>query len=189
MVPETHGTEVAGLIAARADNALGIAGVAPQARLLALRACWQDDRNGRARCNSFTLAKALQFAIDQRAQVINLSLGGPRDVLLGRLVDVALARGASVVAAVDPRAPDAGFPASLPGVIAVAGDPSRALPIRAFLAPADALPTTTVDGGWGLVNGTSFAAAQVSGLIALLRDAAPKLRGPRCVTPLAARLR
>ena len=177
VVPETHGTEVAGLIAARADNALGIAGVAPQARLLALRACWQADRDGRARCNTFTLAKAMQFAIDKRAQVINLSLGGPRDVLLGRLVDVALARGTSVVAAVDPRAADAGFPASLPGVIAVAGDPLRALPIRAFLAPADALPTTTVDGGWGLVNGTSFAAAQVSGLVALLRDAAPKLRG------------
>ncbi len=185
VVPETHGTEVAGLIAARADNALGIAGVAPQARLLALRACWQPDGNGRARCNSFTLAKALQFAIEERAQVINLSLGGPRDVLLGRLIDVALARGASVVAAVDPHAPDAGFPASQPGVIAVAGDPSRAWPIRTFLAPADALPTTTVDGGWGLVNGTSFAAAQVSGLVALLRDAAPKLRGSRVRDALA----
>jgi len=185
VVPEMHGTEVAGLIAARADNALGIAGVAPQARLLALRACSQSDGNPRARCSSFTLAKALQFAIDQRAQVINLSLGGPRDVLLGRLLAVAVTRGASVVAAVDPHATDGGFPASQPGVIAVAGDPSRALPLRAFLAPADALPTTTVDGGWGLVNGTSFAAAQVSGLIALLRDAAPNLRGNRVRDALA----
>ena len=176
-IPETHGTEVAGLIAARAGNALGIAGVAPDAKLLALRACWQVNGNGRAQCNTFTLAKALQFAIDSRAQVINLSLGGPRDALLARLVDVALARGATVVAAVDPHAPDGGFPASHAGVIAVAGDTSRALPFRAFLAPADALPTTTVDGGWGLVGGTSFAAAQVSGLVALLRDGAPRLRG------------
>lgn len=175
-IPETHGTEVAGLIAARAGNALGIAGVAPDARLLALRACWQANGKGRAQCNTFTLAKALQFAIDSRAQVINLSLGGPRDVLLSRLVDVAMQRGATVVAAVDPRAADGGFPASHPGVVAVAGDGSRALPFRAFLAPADALPTTTVDGGWGLVGGTSFAAAQVSGLVALLRDAAPRLR-------------
>ncbi|KGQ18254.1 Subtilisin-like serine protease protein [Lysobacter dokdonensis DS-58] len=184
-VPETHGTEVAGLIAARADNDMGIAGVAPGARLLALRACWQSDRSGRARCNSFTLAKALQFAIEQRAQVINLSLGGPRDVLLARLIDVATARGANIVAAVDPRARDGGFPASMAGVIAVAGEPDRALPMRTFLAPADALPTTTLDGGWGLVNGTSFAAAQVSGLIALLRDAAPKLRGPAVRDALA----
>ena len=176
-IAETHGTEVAGLIAARADNALGIAGVAPDARLLALRACWQSDATGRAQCSTFTLAKALQFAIDRRAQVINLSLGGPRDALLARLVDVAMQRGATVVAAVDPRAPDGGFPASRAGVVAVAGDAARALPIRAVLAPADALPTTMVDGGWGLVGGTSFAAAQVSGLVALLRDAAPKLRG------------
>ena len=175
-IPETHGTEVAGLIAARAGNSLGIAGVAPEAKLLALRACWQVDGKGRAQCNTFTLAKALQFAIDSRAQVINLSLGGPRDVLLSRLVDAAIARGATVVAAVDPRAADGGFPASHAGVVAVAGDASRPLPFRAFLAPADALPTTTVDGGWGLVGGTSFAAAQVSGLVALLRDAAPRMR-------------
>jgi subtilisin family serine protease len=175
-IPEAHGTEVAGLIAARANNALGIAGVAPEAKLLALRACWQGQGNGRAQCNTFTLAKAMQFAIDSRAQVINLSLGGPRDVLLSRLVDVAIRRGATVVAAVDPRASDGGFPASHPGVVAVSGDATRPLPFRAFLAPSDALPTTTVDGGWGLVGGTSFAAAQVSGLVALLRDAAPRLR-------------
>jgi len=175
VVPEAHGTEVAGLIAARAGNALGIEGVAPDAKLLALRACWQADGTGRARCNSFTLAKAMQFAIDRRAPVINLSLGGPQDVLFARLIDVAIRRGANVIAAVDPHKP--GFPASHPGVIAVAGDASRTLPFAAFLAPAEGLPTTTVDGGWGWVNGTSFAAAQVSGLVALLRGQAPQLKG------------
>lgn len=176
-IAEAHGTEVAGLIAARADNRVGIVGVAPGAKLLALRACWQEDGRGRARCNSFTLAKALQFAIDERAQVVNMSLGGPRDVLLSRLLDVAMRRGATVVAAVDPRAPDGGFPASQNGVVAVAGDAGRPLPVRTFLAPAEGLPTTTVDGGWGLVGGTSFAAAEVSGLVALLRQVAPRLRG------------
>ena len=183
-VAEAHGTEVAGLIAARADNRVGIAGVAPQARLLALRACWRGPTaTGAARCNSFTLAKAMQFAIDDARRCINLSLGGPRDVLLARLIDVALARGANVVAAVDPRAADGGFPASharrARGCGRCRGVP---LPIRAFLAPADALPTTTVDGGWGLVDGASFAAAQVSGLVALLRDAAPSAAAPPCVT-------
>lgn len=178
-VPERHGTEVAGLIAARAGNQLGIAGVAPDAKLLALRACWQTTAGDRARCNSFTLAKALQFAIDRRAQVVNMSLGGPRDVLLARLLGVAMQRGATIVAAVDPGARDGGFPASLPGVVAVAGDRTRALPFPAYLAPADGLPTTTADGGWGLVDGTSFAAAEVSGLVALLRQVAPRLSSTR----------
>jgi subtilisin family serine protease len=186
IVPERHGTEVAGLIAARAGNQLGIAGVAPDAKLLALRACWQSDGTQRARCNSFTLAKALQFAIDRRAQVINMSLGGPRDVLLTRLLDVAMQRGAIIVAAVDPKAPDGGFPASVPGVVAVAGDTSRALPFRAYLAPAEGLPTTLVDGGWGLVDGTSFATAEVSGLVALLRQVAPRASPARLRDALGA---
>ena len=97
---ETHGTAVAGIIAARADDGIGIAGIAPGARLLGLRACSQLARGGAA-CSSFSLAKALQFALEAKAQVFNLSLTGPPDRLLGRLLDVALARGVSVVGAVD----------------------------------------------------------------------------------------
>jgi subtilisin family serine protease len=75
-VPEMHGTAVAGIIAARAGNGIGIAGVAPGARLLALRGCWQQ-ASGATACDSFSLAKALQAAIVQGADVINLSLAGP----------------------------------------------------------------------------------------------------------------
>ena len=170
---EAHGTEVAGIIAARAGNGLGIAGIAPQARVLALRACWQQ-ADGGAACSSFTLAKALQFAIDHRADVINLSLSGPPDPLLARLLDVAVARGAVVVAAIDPGQRQGGFPASWPGVLAVTGDPSVRQPAAALMAPARGIPTTLADGGWGLVDGDSFAAAQVSGLVALLRQLAPR---------------
>jgi hypothetical protein len=59
---EQHGTAIAGVIGALANNGQGIVGVAPQARLLALRACWQSTRADGARiatCNSFTLARAL----------------------------------------------------------------------------------------------------------------------------------
>ena len=81
-VAELHGTAVAGIIGARADNSVGIVGVAPDAQLMALRACWQRPADESAAvCSSFTLAKALQFAIDNGAKVINLSLGGPRDRL------------------------------------------------------------------------------------------------------------
>ena len=112
---EAHGTAVAGIVAARADNHLGIAGIAPEARLLALRAC----REGSARettCSTLGIALALHAAIDRGAQVINLSLGGPFDRLIEQLVAAALSRGIPVVAAADRSVAAGGFPASVPGV-------------------------------------------------------------------------
>lgn len=166
--PEQHGTAVAGVIAARAGNGAGIAGIAPGARLMGLRACWQQGSG--TVCDTLSLAKALQFAIDHRARIINLSLSGPRDLLLGRLVDIGLARGEAVVAAFDPATPDGGFPASQPGVIAVASDTMAGLPARVFRAPGRDIPTTAPGGGWTLVDGTSYAAAHVSGLLALMNE-------------------
>ena len=171
---ETHGTAIAGIIAARADDGVGIAGIAPGVRLLGLRACSQLPRGG-AGCNSFSLAKALQFALEAKAQVFNLSLTGPPDRLLARLLDVAMARGASVVGAVDIDAADGGFPASHPGVLAVAGLQSPRVPAGSLRAPDRGIPAPRPGGGWDLVTGTSFAAAQVSGLVALLRELAPRL--------------
>jgi len=174
---ETHGTEIAGILVARADDGIGIAGVAPHARLLALRSCWQPAReDGAAICSSFTLAKALQFALTQRAKVFNLSLTGPPDRLLARLLDVALRQGVIVVGAVDAHAADGGFPAAHHGVLAIADGRSRDHRADALLAPAQGIPATTPGGGWTLVSGASFAAAQVSGLVALLRQISPRLR-------------
>ena len=164
--PEQHGTAVAGIIAALANNGMGIAGVAPGARLMALRACWQETED--TVCDTLSLAKALHFAIEHDAQVINLSLSGPSDILLGRLLDVALARGAVVVGAADPNLAQGGFPASHAGVVAVASDPGPPRPSSAYLAPGRGVPTTQPGGRWSLVNGSSFAAAHVSGLYALM---------------------
>jgi len=83
---EAHGTAVAGIIAARAGNGVGIAGIAPGARLLALRACWETGGQS-ARCSSLTLGKAINFALENGARVLNLSLAGPPDRLLQALVD------------------------------------------------------------------------------------------------------
>jgi subtilisin family serine protease len=186
-VAELHGTAVAGLVAARADNGIGMVGIAPDAQLYALRACWEVSAN-RTLCNSLSLARALSFAIERRAEVINMSLSGPVDLLLGRLIDVALAHRQQVVAAVDVHAADGGFPAAHPGVVAVAdnqSDAPLANPVGAWSAPARDLPTTVPGGGWRMVSGTSFAAGEVSGLLAVLaqastdsdaRAAAPDLR-------------
>jgi hypothetical protein len=172
-VAETHGTGIAGVIAAKAGNGIGIAGIAPDARLMALRACRQTGPNatpGPTLCDSLSLARALQFAIEHNAQVINLSLAGPSDTLLARLIDIALTRKISVVAAFDPKLPQGGFPASLSGVTAVADESLPSLPARVYVAPGRDVPTTQPGGKWYLVNGSSYAAAHVSGLIALARD-------------------
>jgi len=168
LVAEQHGTGVAGIIAARADNHLGLAGIAPGAKLLGLRACWQDPR--RTVCDSFSLAKALYAAIEDKAQVINMSLSGPDDRLLRQLVGIATARGRTVVAAYDSARADGGFPASAPGVIAVSDAALAPARANVYIAPGRGVPTTQPGGKWFLVNGASYAAAHVSGLIALVRE-------------------
>ena len=178
--PERHGTGVAGVIAAVENNGLGIAGIAPRARLMALRACWQTPapRAGASDtvCDTLSLAEALHFAVLHNAQVINLSLSGPPDLLLGRLIDVAKAHGATVVGAADPGLPGGGFPASHPGVVAVAADGLEAETAGLYTAPGRDVPATQPGGQWTLVNGSSFAAAHVSGLFALIRERAPRAR-------------
>lgn len=173
--PESHGTAVAGIIAARAGNGIGIEGVAPGARLMALRACWEES-GGATRCNSFTLGKALNFALMHDAQVINMSLSGPRDGLLRRLIDVALGRGVTVVGAVDPQSADGGFPASQPGVIAADEVHARVAGLDAVVAPGRDVPSTAPGGRWNLVNGSSFSAAHVSAMAALLVELKPGTR-------------
>jgi len=173
-VAEGHGTAVASLIGAQADDGIGIAGVAPGSRLLALRACWQTTTEG-ARCSSYSLAQALQYALVAKARVINLSLTGPQDPLLARLLDAAQRQRVVVIAAVDAASADGGFPAAHAGVIAVAaeGDPARLA--GALQAPGRGIPAANAQGGWDLVSGASFAAAQVSGLAALILERSPRL--------------
>jgi subtilisin family serine protease len=175
---EAHGTAVAGIIAARAGNGLGIAGIAPDAKVLALRACWET-AGPPARCNSFTLGKAINFALMSDARVINMSLGGPRDRLLQALLDAALARGVTLVGAADPAQPDGGFPASHPGVIAVASDTQRAPPPGSLRAPGTDVPTSLPGARWGMVSGSSYAAAHVAGLAALVLELRPDMTPAR----------
>jgi subtilisin family serine protease len=179
MAAEQHGTGVAGIIAARTNNGIGLAGIAPGAKLLGLRACWQAPT--KTLCDSFSLAKALYFAIQQNPQIINLSLSGPDDRLLRQLVKTAMAKDETVVAAFDRTQADGGFPASVPGVIAVSDSSLAGGRPHVYIAPGRDVPTTQTGGRWFLVNGSSFAAAHVSGLLALVRE-----RGSS-IAPLIAR--
>jgi subtilisin family serine protease len=176
-VAEAHGTAVAGIIAAKSDNGMGIAGIAPNARLVGMRACWEvaaDDTE----CNSFTLGKALHAVLLKDVQVINLSLSGPPDLLVARLLDAALARNIKIVAAADPHSADSGFPATHPGVLAVGDETTRTgmdSGSQMLLAPGRDIPTTLPGARWDFVSGASYAAAHVSGLIALLTELRPAM--------------
>ena len=186
---ERHGTGVAGIIAAKSGNGIGISGIAPGARLMALRACWQtgpDSPTAPTYCDSLSLAKALHYAIEHKAKVINLSLSGPPDRLLGQLIDIASSHDISVVAAYDPDLPRGGFPASETGVIAVGNESLPSAPPGVYLAPGEDIPTTQPGGKWFLVNGSSYAAAHVSGLIALVRERGNAAPRPLLVASLPA---
>lgn len=169
---ELHGTAVAGVLSARADNGIGIAGIAPEAEILAFRACWPDNPGSlAARCNSFTLALALNQAIRLKSRIINLSLSGPEDPLLKMLIEKALSEGIIVIAAVPGKDQIGSFPANVPGVLAVGrGGEAENL---SFIAPGQDILTTVPHGAYDFMSGSSFATPHVAGLIALLLQLHP----------------
>lgn len=166
---DRHGTAVAGVISASANNSLGIVGVAPGVEIIALKACWQMDAAGdAARCNSLTLAQALSAAISEHAQVVNLSLAGPRDPLLNALVAAGTARGVLYVGASPADAPVDGFPGGTPGVIPVDMAESAGARSGVLRAPGREVVTLVPGGRYDFVSGSSLATAHVSGAVALL---------------------
>jgi hypothetical protein len=173
---DPHGTEVAGIIAADGNNHQGIVGIAPEATLSVYKACWYPPvPGGGARCNSFTLAKALAAIVDTRARIVNLSLGGPVDPLLHMLLTHLLENGRIVVAAMPPDGTLDGFPNDVPGVIVVrVAEAAAALP-GVLSAPGEDILTIQPSNGYDFATGSSMAAAHVSGIIALLLALAPKL--------------
>jgi hypothetical protein len=164
---DRHGTEMAGVIAAVANNREGIVGVAPGARLLLFKACWQASLDADAAlCNSFTLARALVAAFNAHAQVINLSLAGPADPLLDGLIREGLHRGVLFVAAASTDGAQGLM--HQPGVIevAIAGGPPA--PGSVLYAPGREILTLLPGGHYDFASGVSIATAQVSGVVALL---------------------
>ena len=169
---EIHGTAVAGVLSARADNGIGIAGIAPEAEILAFRACWPDKPDSlAARCNSFTLALALNQAIRLKSRIINLSLSGPEDPLLKMLIEKALNEGIVVIAAVPGKDQIGSFPANVPGVLAVGRGGESEKP--SFVAPGQDILTTVPHESYDFMTGSSFATPHVAGIIALLLQLHP----------------
>jgi hypothetical protein len=172
---DRHGTAVAGIISASANNSQGIVGVAPAVELVALKACWQLGASEAARCNSLTLAQALVAAMDERVKIVNLSLTGPSDPLLNLLVAAGSARGIIFVGAAPSDADAAGFPAGAPHMITVDSSENGRARDGVLRAPGRDVVTLVPGGRYDFLSGASLATAHVTGTIALLLAKSPKL--------------
>ena len=171
-----HGTHVSGIIAAKADNGLGIAGIAPHCRLMPLRAGFKY--GGGAYLQNDDLAAAIVYAADNGAQVINMSWGDTvRAFIIEDAVEYAYHHGCILVgAAGNSAAVGSYYPAALKSVISVAGlgqenqlyDSSNFGATIDIAAPGEEILSTALNGEYQKRDGTSMAAAHVSGVAALV---------------------
>jgi subtilisin family serine protease len=180
-----HGTHIAGIIAARTNNGIGVAGVAPQCRILPLRALARA-RHTTGAVRAFGLASDIAAAIRAAGQlripVINLSFATPNATFAERdAIQFAFARGCLTVGAMGNDGPNAPpqFPAAYANVVSVGAAEPTGQP-AAFscagdhidlLAPGTNIMSTTLPSAFGADHGTSQAAAFVSGVAALLKSA------------------
>lgn len=178
--PHVHGTGIAGAIAAHAR----LMGAAPSAQLIAIRA-FSGSANG-AQSTSWVILKALDHAFQKQARIINMSFAGPRDLLIERGIDAVAAKHIVMVAAsgnAGPRSPPL-YPAANPKVIAVSGTDaqdhlfaaSNRGPHVAIAAPGSDIFLPAPDDKYQMTSGTSFSAAYVSGLAALMLERNPALK-------------
>jgi hypothetical protein len=178
--PHTHGTGIAGAIVAHAR----LMGSAPEARLIAIRAFASGSKG--AESTSYVILRGLDYAAQHGAQIINMSFAGPKDPLIERGIAATAARGILMVAA----AGNAGakspplYPAANPNVIAVSGTDAQERLFAAsnrgnhiaIAAPGADIFLPAPDEKYQITSGTSFSAAYVSGVAALIMERNPALK-------------
>ena len=183
-----HGTWVAGIIAAKANNGYGIAGVAPAARILPVKIM-----NGSGTGSTADLLAAIRWSADNGADVINMSVGGfPYSQMMQDAVTYAWSKGAVLVgAAGNNRREETYYPASFDHVISVSATQvndefsnwSSYGPKVDVSAPGSSVLTTNCytctyadHDSWGshtFISGTSFATPNVAGVVALIQARYP----------------
>jgi subtilisin family serine protease len=167
-----HGTHVAGIVHQ----------IAPQAKLLSLKFI---DAEGRG--STFNAIRAIDYAIQRRVQVINASWGGSAySSLLDQAIQRAVQAGITFVAAAgnEGRSLDlrSSYPANMPNVVSVASsNASDALSDFSnygsnvtLVAPGEDIYSTVMGRSWDYMSGTSMAAPQVAGAVALLKSVQPQ---------------
>lgn len=177
---DRHGTGIAGIIAARGS----VVGIAPAADVLSARVF--RARGGKAsNATTNTVLKGLTWSVENGARILNMSFAGPRDPLVERHVGAAVAKGVIPIAAAGNGGPDAkpAYPAAYQDVVAVTAiDATGKLYDKANRGGYVAIAAPGVDvivPGAGqsheFQSGTSYAAAHVSGIVALMLEVNPEL--------------
>jgi hypothetical protein len=178
--PHVHGTGVAGAIVSHAR----LMGGAPEARILAIRAFGVAPSG--AESTSYIILKALDYAAEHGAQIVNMSFAGPKDPLIEHGIAATAAKGILLVAAAGnagPKSPPL-YPAANPNVIAVSATDAQdrlfAASNRgshiAISAPGVDIFLPAPDQKYQMTSGTSFSAAYISSLAALVLERNPALR-------------
>jgi subtilisin family serine protease len=178
--PDNHGTAIAGLIAARGK----LTGAAPAAKILAIRS-FKPRTAGVAEGTTYNILKGLDWAAANNARIINMSFAGPSDPAIHRSLEAAHKKGIVLIAAAGnagPKSPPL-YPAADPNVIAVtATDADDKLFPRSnrgrhitVAAPGAEILVASPDGRYNVSSGTSYAAAEVSGIAALMLEHRPGL--------------
>jgi len=178
--PHAHGTSMATAIVAHGE----LQGIAPAARLIVARA-FGGPQAVSANGKSFQILTALEWIVEQRAKVINLSFAGPQDRLLSKALAGAKERGVITVAAAGNGGARSAplYPGADPSVIAVTATDAEDKVFSeanrgsyvAIAAPGVDVLTAEPGGRYVFTSGTSIAAAHVTALVALLLEKQPEL--------------
>ncbi len=175
--PHAHGTAMASLIAGHGK----LLGAAPRSHILAIRAF--DPAGKSAEGTTFSILKGLNYAAANGARVINMSFAGPSDPAIRRGLEAAHKKGIVLVAAAGNEGAKSApmYPAADPNVIAVSATDANDLIMEqsnrgnyiAVAAPGAQIMVAIPDGGYEVSSGTSHAAAEVSGIVALMLEHKP----------------
>ena len=168
-----HGTHIAGIITANANNGLGIDGIAPDCQLLNVKVA--DDKG---RCQTAVLAEGIKWSVDHGADIINISIEIKEySSLLEQAIDYAWDKGVVVIAAAGNDGSDISiYPAGYENCISVTAlrDGFDLAPLANYgdwvdvAAPGYQIYSILPGNNYGYKSGTSFAAAYISGLAARL---------------------
>ena len=173
---EEHGTGMAGVIAGLPNNSLGFRGIAPDVNLHAYRGCWEE--SNKTRCSTLTLSRALDAITKSPPDILNLSLTGPKDFLLERLLEKISQQGTIIVTAYDRNRPaDNRFPSYRPEVlVAKASNQAETLESNVLPLPGMQILTAQPMQKHAYLSGDSLSAASLSGVIALIKQVSPELK-------------
>ena len=172
MDDNAHGTHCAGIIGATANNMVGIAGVAPGVKLMAVKVLGKSGGG-----TEYDVMKGVAYSITNGAKIVSMSLGGTATTSVERkFYEAAVLSGALVVAAAGNSADGLGFPAAYPGVLSVGATDSGGGLARfsnhdqsmSVTAPGVGILSTIPGETYAKFSGTSMAAPFVAGAAALV---------------------